>query len=144
MSLSQDIRAALVDQLVTAAGFPGQAQRAFDDQPFTPTVGVTWARITYIPNIEKPWDVAALVSQHRGLLQVTLHGESEVGTGALDALADAIRPVMKPGSDVFKNSVRVRIERFERARAVPDPGNSVWLDLPVTVYWTCTASSSSA
>lgn len=134
-TLHQDIRAALTAAAASTVGFPVAAQRAYDGTTFTPTAGTPWARLTFLPNSARPYDVVAALDENRGLFLVSLFYPAMRGTATIEAMGDALRDVFKPKTDLFQNSTRVRIERRERRAAVVDPDDPSWLMLVLTVYW---------
>jgi hypothetical protein len=135
LSLHQDIRAALTAQAATASGFPATTQRAYDGTLFTPTANTPWVRLTFVPNVARPFDTAAAIDENRGMFLISLFHPSGAGTLASDQLADAVRDVFKPKDDLFQGSTRVRIERRERRQAVVDRDDPSWLMAVVVVYW---------
>lgn len=131
-TLHQDIRAALQKRAVTVTGFP--TARDYEGQAFTPVLGTPWARMQFIPNVSKPWDVAAAIDENRGLFLITLFYAAAEGSASIESVADAVRDKFRPGLDLTQGVARVRIERRERKQISPD-ANPAWVKLSIMIWW---------
>jgi hypothetical protein len=139
MSLYQTIRAALETRAVTAAGFPGSSQRAYEGVIFAPTLKTTYARMTNMPALGRPFSVSAARKEHIGTFQVDLFGAPGAGAGAIESLADAVKAVFSPGLRLPKNGEIIIIDWSERVGIISaDPK---WLQCPVSVRWRCFSAS---
>jgi hypothetical protein len=143
-SLYQNIRGALQSRALTASGFPTvvEYEGVMVQRPDPTAVGAKWARLVLIPSASKPYDTATRYKRHIGIFQVSIFYASvgSPGTGAVEALADAVKDVLYPGLDLFKNGERIRIQYAERAQVAVDEPD--WLQCPVTIGWQCFSRSS--
>lgn len=143
-SLYQNIRGALQERALTAAGFPGTTKRSYEGVGFNrpaSVAGEVWARLTLIPASGRPYDVGNGSKRHLGIFQVSLFYAAigAPGTGPVEALADAVKDVFSPGIFLFKNGERVKIQYAERAQVATDEPD--WLHCPATVGWECFSRS---
>lgn len=138
MSVSTDIRGALQVRAATASGFPASGQRSYEGRTFTPTVGTAWARMTVIPNSERPAVVGAALFLHQGLFQIDLFYPSNAspGTSDIETLGDAVRAVFNPASGGYtQGSETVTTRYVERTKGIEEEAD--WLKLMITVAWQC-------
>lgn len=135
-TVSQNIRGCLQLQAALAAGFP--AAVAYEGEVFAPTTGITWARMTLLPQSGRPFDVRAADTAHMGLFQVDIMVPDGLGTGAAEIAADAVRAVFRGGTTIGIGGDRIQIDYAERAQAQQQPN---WIFCPVTVRWRCYSAS---
>lgn len=138
MSISHSIRGALQTRAATAAGFPPEAQRAYQGRGFKPTTGTPYARMTVIPASVRPSVLSGARAEHRGMFQVDLYFPTGGGTGAVEQVGDAVAAVFRAASKIHMNGETVVVERVERK---PAPEEDGWLRVIVSVTWRCFSAS---
>lgn len=116
-TLHQDIRAGLQKRALTTTGMPAEGSRAYEGVKFEPQPGEAWVRMTLIPT-----DSMAIVSgasaTQTGLFQIDLYEPSGLGTGSVEALADAVMDKFRVGTLVYQNSEVIKIVGCRRVGAV--------------------------
>lgn len=131
MSLYQDIRGALTARALTASGLP--AARAYEGVPSDPTVGTPYVSFTLLPTQERPATLGqAGDTLRQGMFQVSLFYPAGSGTGTAEAMADTVKGVFVPGTDLTQGSTTVRIRYAERGQVQMQPD---FLMVPVTIGW---------
>lgn len=133
-SLYQNIRGCLQSRALATPGFP--ARCAFEGALFSSTVGTPWARLTLMPQMGRPYSVSAGLMRHSGLFQVSvfLPAGGGPGTGAAEAIADAVKARFVAGMKLAQGGETVEIEYAERSQAMVEAD---WISAPVTVGWRC-------
>lgn len=139
-SLYQNIRGALQNQALTAVGFPAANQVSYEGAEFSSTHGVSWAKLSLMPQRGRSAVIGAAQKLHSGLFQVDIFDPARggPGTGGTEAKADAVKAVFAPGTVLTLNGERVVIDYSERAAAIITPD---WIQVPVTVGWRCYSSN---
>jgi hypothetical protein len=128
-SLWQNIRGALTTRANATSGIP--AATAYEGLKYTPTVGTSYKAYALMPTQERPSTLGQYGDTLRhGLFQISLFYPAGSGTGAAEAMADAVKSQFVPGTDLTQNSVTVRISYAERGPIQQDPD---WIMVPVTV-----------
>jgi len=92
-----------------------------------------------LPAMGRAFSVSAESKQHVGNFQVDLFYPPNVGTGAVEVAADAVKIVFNPGTRLHQGGNIVIIDWAERSGIInADPQ---WLQCPITVRWRCFAAS---
>lgn len=135
-TLYEDIRGALQPLADSVSGFPPIAQRSFEGMLFTSTTGVPWARITLMPVSGRPMTVSTNRKKHVGLFLIDLYGNPQIGSGGVEAVADAVMTIYKPPLRLMITGATdtVGIDYSERKSARPDGQYTM---IPITVGWHC-------
>jgi len=134
-TLYQNIRGMLQARAVTASGFPGSAQRAYEGVAFSPTVGTAWARMTLVPTQGRSAVIGGALKAHQGLFLVDLFYPSGQGTASVESVADAVKAVFAPGDTLTLNGESLRIRYAERNQ--PLAVEADWISAQVQVGWLC-------
>ena len=130
-TLFQEIRGALTTQANTASGIP--AVKAYEGVPITPNVGTAYVAYTLIPTQERPASMGLDgLTLRQGLFQIGLFYPSGSGTGAAEAVADAVKSKFVPGTFLTQGTTTVRLRYCERGPVQTTPD---WIQAPVTVGW---------
>jgi hypothetical protein len=122
------IRKALRNRLMTInASFFVIANVAWENRPFNPPTESLWIRETYLPNLENL--VATNQVQAVGIVEYAVFYPLLKGTERAEEVAEAIKALFKPASDV---AGFIAIDRSERERPrIEDP----WWVVPVSISW---------
>lgn len=133
-SLLQDIRGALQLQVNSVAGFPAEAQRAYEGKTFTPTLGTPWARMTLMTNSRRPFSLDGSDKISGGLFQIDLFTPAKggPGTAVIEVMADAVADAYPLGQNMVKGAARVSINYAQPGPILPEAD---WLHAVVTVSW---------
>lgn len=132
MSLHNDIRAALEQQLAGTTGLP--TARSWEAVTFDPpAVSVPYVRASYQPTSSRPVTMGnAPMFQHLGLFLVDVFYPIGQGPKLAEAMADAVRARFKIPTTLVQNGSRVAIRYAERGAGLPADGRFL---VPVTVAW---------
>lgn len=139
MTVMQNIRAALEQQIANVSGIPSSANRAWENVRFSPTTGTAWVRMALVPTTSRP-AVRGPSPQirHDGVFLVTAHLPEGDGPAAADALADAIRAAFTVDTGLTSGGVTVRFNYAERGSAILD---TPWYIVTVSISWYTYTSS---
>lgn len=139
MTVMQNIRAALEQQIANVSGIPSTSNRAWENVRFTPTTNSAWVRMALVPTTSRP-AVRGPNPQirHDGVFLVTAHLPEGSGPAAADALADAIRAAFTVDTGLTSGGVTVRFNYAERGVAVLD---APWYIVTVSISWYTFTSS---
>ena len=130
MSLFQDIRGALQNNLVGVTNIP---TIAWEGMPFSPVVGTPFVEPVLFPLASIPKTMGAdHLILHEGLFLVTLVYPATGGTGAVEAMADAVKTAYNVSTPLALNSRAVRVRSSQRGGVEMD---SDWMRLLVSVSW---------
>lgn len=132
MSLHQDVRGALQGAIEAVPGFPPANQRAYEGVTFTSTVGTPWARMTLMSNSRRPFSVDGTSNITGGLFQIDLFYPSNLGTAAIEQMADKVLDAYPLNAPLVKGSTRVSLYYAERA---PMLSEADYVHIPITVSW---------
>jgi len=139
MTVTQDIRQALETRLSAISGFPGAANRNWENVRFDPTEGTTWARMILVPDTSRPAAMGPSPQiRHDGTFLVVLHFPEGTGPGDADSLADAVRAAFTVDDVLTVGTTNVRFEWSERNDGLLD---APWYVVTVTVKFYTYASS---
>ena len=139
MTVMQDIRAALEQQIATISGIPSSANRAFENAKFIPTTGTAWVKMALVPVNSRPAVMGpAPQIRHDGSFFVTLHMPEGTGPAGADALADAVRAAFTVDTGLTSGGTTVRFRYSERGVAVLD---APWYIVTVSISWYTFTSS---
>lgn len=139
MTVMQDIRAALEQQIANVSGIPSTANRAWENVRFIPTTNTAWVRMALVPVTSRPAVLGPNPQiRHDGSFLVTAHLPEGAGPAAADALADAIRAAFTVDTGLTSGGVNVRFNYAERGVAVLDPP---WYIVTVSIAWYSYSSS---
>jgi hypothetical protein len=130
MSTTQDIHGALLARLLTVTSLPAVAHEGV---PYRPTTGTAYVVPTLVVSARRPDNVAASASRIVGSFEVSVVYPSGEGTGAVNAMADAIVEKFLPPLDLYQGSLAVRVRYAERRGAATIDAN--WLRLHVSIGW---------
>lgn len=139
MTVMQNIRAALEQQIANVAGIPSASNRAWENVRFSPATNTAWVRMALVPTTSRP-AVRGPAPQirHDGFFLITTHTPEGAGPAAADALADAIRAAFTVDTGLAAGGVNVRFNYAERGSAVLDPP---WYIVTTSVSWYSYSSS---
>lgn len=139
MTIMQNIRAALEQQIATVSGIPSTANRAWENVKFVPTTGTSWVKMALVPVTSRPAVVGpAPQIRHDGSFLVTLHLPEGTGSAGADALADAVRAAFTVDTGLTSGGTTVRFRYAERSVAVLD---TPWYIVTVSISWYTYSSS---
>lgn len=124
------IQAALEKKLATIT--PALAT-AYENLPFTPTVGTPYQRVNLMPNQTLDLAITADVRQYYGLFQVTLFYPAASGRGAAQTRADAIDAAFKPVQRLTEGSTKVELIESVQVTGGYQDGDR-WV-VPITIRW---------
>lgn len=133
MSVGNDIRAALEQEIANVSGVPASSQRAWENARFEPTTGTTWLRMRLQPTETRPatrGDSPQI--RHQGLFLVDVFAPADEGPASAETLADAIRDRYTVSKVLTENSTNVRFDYAERGQGVID---HPWYMVPVAIAW---------
>lgn len=122
-----DIRSALRGQFETTTGLPAAAQRAWENQVFTPTLGTAWVREKFMPSSGRLTGTGTRTIM--GTVQWSAFWPTGKSVKDADTLADAIVAAFNPPLSL---AGLVHVYRSERLAALDEPN---WYHIPVLVYW---------
>lgn len=107
---------------------------AFQNIKFTPAAGETYLRGFLMPaNTINP-SQGGLHKHFHGMYQVSLYSPAEMGTGAAEALANAIEILFKCGTTIPKSGRNINIQRTpSTAQGMLDDAG--WWMIPVTIWY---------
>ena len=107
---------------------------AYENESYTPTVGVPYIRVNFMPNETKDITISADVREFYGLFQIMLCYPGGDGRGNAQAKADAIDLEFKPVQRLTEGLTQIElIESVSVAGGFNDGDR--WV-VPVTVPWT--------
>lgn len=139
MTIMQNIRAALEQQIATVSGIPSTSNRAWENVKFVPTTGTSWVKMALVPVSSRPAVVGpAPQIRHDGSFLVTLHLPEGTGPAGADALADAVRAAFTVDTGLTSGGTTVRFRYAERSVAVLD---TPWYIVTVSISWYTYSSS---
>lgn len=139
MTIMQNIRAALEQQIATVSGIPSTANRAWENVKFVPTTGTAWVKMALVPVTSRPAVLGpAPQIRHDGSFLVTLHLPEGAGPAGADALADAVRAAFTVDTGLTSGGTTVRFRYAERSVAVLD---TPWYIVTVSISWYTYSSS---
>lgn len=139
MTVTQDIRAALEQQVANISGIPSSANRAWENVKFVPSPGTAWVRMALVPVTSRPAVIGPTPQMlHEGSFLITVHLPEGTGPAGADALADAIRAAFSVDTGLTSNGVTVRFRYSERSVAVLD---TPWYIVTVSISWYTYTSS---
>ena len=124
------IQAALEKKLATIS--PAIAT-AYENLPYTPTVGTPYQRVNLLPNATADRAISADVREYFGLFQVTLFYPAGNGRGLAQARADAIDAAFKPVQRLTESSTIVEITESAQVAGGYQDGDR-WV-VPITIRW---------
>lgn len=129
MSLTT-IRAALETRL---NGLSGALPTAWENLPYSPTVGTAWQRVRLLLNDPVDRALTNDVIEHRGFLEVTLFYPQNAGSSAAATKAQAVADRFAPVQTLTSSTTSVLIAQTARigsAIALDD-----WFVVPVSIPW---------
>ena len=130
MSLFQDIRGALQNNLAGVSGIPAIA---WEGVPYSPVVGTPFVEPVLFPTSSIPRTMgAAHLILHEGLFLVTLVYPAVGGTGTMEAMADTVKAAYNVSTPLALNSREVRVRSSQRGGVEMD---SDWMRLLVSIGW---------
>ena len=133
MTIMQNIRAALEQQVANVSGIPSTGNRAWENVKFIPTTGTAWVRMALVPVTSRPAVLGpAPQIRHDGSFLVTLHLPEGTGAAGADALADAVRAAFTVDTGLTSGGTTVRFQYAERSVAVLD---APWYIVTVSISW---------
>lgn len=139
MTVMQDIRAALEQQIANVSGIPSSSNRAWENVKFVPTTGTSWVRMALVPVTSRPAVMGPSPQiRHDGSFLVTAHLPEGTGPAGADALADAIRAAFSVDTGLTSGGTTVRFRYAERSVAVLD---TPWYIVTVSISWYSYSSS---
>ena len=116
-TLHQDIRAGLQKRALTTTGMPSEGSRAFEGMAFEPQAGEAWVRFTLIPTNSNSI-VSGVSATQSGLFQIDLYDPAGLGTGGVEALADAVMDKFRVGTRIFQGVEEIKIVGVRRVGGV--------------------------
>lgn len=124
------IKAAFETRLATwAAAQSPPLPVAFENDDFQPTTG------TFVAGFLVPAETVSLTldqthRQYKGLYQVSIYGEVDVGTGYLIGLAESLDTIFSPASPLVQSLIKIYVTRpMSLGPAIQDGGHFI---LPVS------------
>ena len=129
MSLAT-IRAALETRL---NGITSPLPTAWENVPYTPTVGTAWQRVRLLVNDPVDYAVTSDVIEQRGFLEVLIFYPQNAGTSAAATRAQAIADRFAPVQTLTSGSAKVEI--LGRSRIGTGIATDDWYAIPMSVPW---------
>lgn len=129
MSLAT-IRAALETRL---NGITSPLPTAWENVPYTPTVGSAWQRVRLLVNDPVDYAVTSDVIEQRGFLEVLVFYPQNAGTSTAATRAQAIADRFAPVQTLTSGGTKVEIlglSRIGTGIATDD-----WYAIPISVPW---------
>lgn len=127
-SFDQNVRSALETRLATVAGLPAIA---YEGVRYTPVPGTPFVEPTIVPISERPVTMGdGHLVLHEGIFMVVLVYPNGKGSGAIEAMANAVKSKFKASDTENVNSV---IVRFRYAERLPSVHQSDWIRVPVAI-----------
>jgi hypothetical protein len=132
-SVFLDISAALNSQLNTLDGKP---PIAWENYPYTPTVGTLYARPTLLPGDTAGATVGSKAvggkDEHIGVYTIDVFAPSDSGRNAAFVMADKIADQFKPVTELKYNGVTVRCDTVSIGAASQSSG---WYMVPIRIRY---------
>lgn len=144
MSLDADIRSALNTRILATSGIPTDVDlentaATGSAEPFEPTPGTAWMRITHRfgPEILRTIPAPGGRLERTGFVQVDLFVPLGTGVDALDTMAQAIRNNCPPNLYLTAGTNRLMVTSSQRFGGQRVEG--WWWD-HIDIYWTIPAA----
>ena len=116
-TIHQDIRAGLQKRALETSGMPAEGSRSFEGVTFEPQPGEAWVRMTLIPT-DSDSIVSGASATQTGIFQIDLYEPAGLGTGGIEALADAVMDKFRVGTRIFQGVEIIRIVGSRRSGPV--------------------------
>lgn len=129
-----DLLGAFRDRLDTLSGIPAASKRAYENTTFDP-IGVEdeWLRETLLITDEIKSATGTIESY--GEVRYGIFTPRGSGITTVNAIAKTIAEGFEEGQALQKNGLEIIIEGSARGQGRPDPDDSIWYMVPVTVLW---------
>jgi hypothetical protein len=132
IGLETKIFRALTDHLDTFANAQG-LEIARPAVPFSPTDGAAYLKVYFIPTTTEAMDIAGLINEYRGILQVSVIYPGESGIVAPLELAAAVADHFQSGTVVTHGATTFKIQQPPQVGPTIDDG--AWTIIPVSVRY---------
>jgi len=130
MSISNDIRGALVTNLKAVSGIPAIADEGV---PYVPVSGTPFVDYQVVHSSGRPNTMGSShLIYHSGLFIVTLVYPAKGGLGPAETMADTVKEAFNVATALTQNTNAVRIRFAERVRRQIE---SDWVRCPVSIGW---------
>jgi hypothetical protein len=129
-NITREIRSALESHLSTVASVP---QIAYENVKFTPTTGVSYIEVMYLPTSRRP-SVRGLNPQQRydGVFSINCYAPEGNGPADAETIAENVMNSFEATTKITTDTITVYIDYAEVQRGLVD---SPWYLVPVNIGW---------